>query len=54
MGVGKITGFEADRGMIVVDFEDGEESHTPWTRFFVWISWKFGRRTYYFPSPCKP
>jgi transcription elongation factor GreA len=27
-GVGKITGFEADRGMIVVDFEDGErKSH---------------------------
>ena len=27
-GVGKITGFEADRGMILVDFEDGErKSH---------------------------
>jgi transcription elongation factor GreA-like protein len=27
-GVGKITGFEGDRGMIVVDFEDGErKSH---------------------------
>ena len=27
-GVGKITGFEADRGMIIVDFEDGErKSH---------------------------